>query len=143
MVDMLKKAGAKTKDQLIADRSELVRAVSDGNIELVNKLVGNADAEEKDTALIIAVRENMLPMVKCLLVAGANPGTTSGGISMLIWACVGGLTDIVRELIDAGADITFKGEDGMTAMQWAAKGKHRDIVALLLAKAKERKNTNK
>jgi hypothetical protein len=30
----------------------------------------------------------------------------------------------------------------MTALQHAAKGKHREIVALLLAKAKELKNAN-
>jgi ankyrin repeat protein len=49
----------------------------------------------------------------------------------------------VRELIDAGADITFKDDDGRTALQWAAKLKHRDVVALLLARAKELKNANK
>jgi ankyrin repeat protein len=69
------------------------------------------------------------------------------GWSILYLASGDGHIDIVIELIDAGADITAKHPNsmgmGMTALQHATKKKHRDVVALLLAKAKELKNVNK
>jgi ankyrin repeat protein len=84
-------------------------------------------------------------MVKCLLAARADADTKylGNGTSMLAAASAKGFTDIARDLLDAGADLAYKGPDGMTALQSAAKGKHREIVTLLLAKAKELKNANK
>jgi ankyrin repeat protein len=140
---LLRKAGAKMRLQLMVEASELSRAVSRGDVKLVNKLVRSAGEKEKNAALTVAVYGNMLPMVKCLLAAGVNPSIRDAGSSLLTDACIGGFTEIVRELIHAGADMTLKDEDGMTALQHAAKHKHRDVVALLLAKAKELKNKNK
>jgi ankyrin repeat protein len=66
---------------------------------------------------------------------------------MLFVACKQGHTAVVKELVDAGADITSKDINGKSALhhatRHAAKHKHRDIVALLLAKAKELKSANK
>jgi phosphoribosylformylglycinamidine (FGAM) synthase PurS component len=121
------------------ETSELVRAASCGDIELVSELVKDADKEEKDMALVAAVRENMCPVVKDLLSTGADPATKHGTTSLLMVAAGAGFTDIARELIDAGADITVKDPSGKTALQHAAQNKHRDVVALLLAKAKELK----
>jgi ankyrin repeat protein len=120
--------------------SLFVRAASCGDTERANKRVAGAGKEEKDMALAAAARENHAK-VRCLLAAGTDPDAKYGGVSILTWASIDGYTDLVRELMDAGADITKKDEDGMTAMQLAAKNKHRDVVALLLAKANELKKT--
>jgi ankyrin repeat protein len=143
MLAILTKAGAKTLKQIMIETSELVRAVSDGDMQLFNKLVGSAAEEEKNVALSIAVREDMFPMVKCLLAAGADYEAKYGPLSMLIVASLRGCAEIVKELIDARADITEKGEHCMTALQCAAKHKHRDVVALLLAQANKLKMPNK
>jgi ankyrin repeat protein len=143
MSAILKKAGAKTLQELMVATSDLVRAVSNGDMELVNKLVGSAGEEEKNTALSIAVFEGMFSIVKCLLAGGADPETKYGSMSMLIVASIVGYADVVRELLDAGADFAAKDDDGRTALQHAAKEKHRDVVALLLAHANKLKRANK
>jgi ankyrin repeat protein len=143
IVDILEKAGAVTAYEVLRRTSGLVRAINYNNIMLVSVLVQVADAKEKEMALIVAVGENMHPIVRCLLAGGADPSTTYRGQSMLIWASLYGFTAIVKELIDAGADITEKDLQGKTALQIAAKRKHRDVVALLLAKAAVLKNANK
>jgi ankyrin repeat protein len=143
MCAVLTNAGAKTLKELMVATSELVRAVSNGDMELVNKLVGSAGEEEKKVALVIAVFEKKLPMVKSLLAGGADPATKYSSMSMLIVASLVGYADVVRELLDARADIAAKDAGGETALQNAAKLKHRDVVALLLAHANKLKRANK
>jgi ankyrin repeat protein len=54
-----------------------------------------------------------------------------------------GRTEIISALIDAGADMNVKDGSGLTPMQLAAKNGHKDLVTMLLAKAKALKNKNK
>jgi ankyrin repeat protein len=142
---VLRQAGAKTTAELMFESSEIFRAACSGDVELVGKLGGTASMEEKNYALVFAINVDRLPisMVKCLLAAGADPDAKQCGVSMLMVACFKGDVDLARELIDAGADITVKDGAGKTALQHAAKNKHREIVTLLLAKVKELKNANK
>jgi ankyrin repeat protein len=106
-------------------------------------LIPSARDEDRESALKAGVWAESLTLVKHLLAAGVNPDLYFRGRRLLTVASNSGRTDIVGELIDAGADISFKDKYGMTALQYAAKQKHRDVVALLLAKAKEIKNANK
>jgi len=50
----------------------------------------------------------------------------------LMWACWQGHSDVVNELLKAGADVDAKADDGETALMWAALRRHTDIVLLLL-----------
>jgi ankyrin repeat protein len=76
---VLDKAGAKTMLQLMIETSELIRASSRGDIELVSQLVKDVDNEED---IVADVRENMnmYPVVKCLWSTGADPATSDGCI---------------------------------------------------------------
>ena len=42
---------------------------------------------------------------------------------------------MVALLLDKGADITATGNTGETALDWAARSGHKDVVALLEAKS--------
>jgi ankyrin repeat protein len=129
----LRKAGAKTKCRVITERSELVRAVVCGDMDLVYKLVKGADKEEKDMALAVAVVENNCPMVKHLLASGATSSEMYGGQSVLILASIRGYTDIVRALLEAGVDTSQKDRNGMTALIYAMFLNHHEVVVLLRA----------
>jgi ankyrin repeat protein len=140
---ILEEACAKKREMLDMESSELARAYFSDNAELVSQLFGSADKEEKNILFGMAVHGNKLQMVKCMLAAGADASASYMGASMLKLASREGHTDVVKVLLDAAADITAKDLGGKTALQHAAKNKHRDVVALLLAKAKELKKMNK
>jgi ankyrin repeat protein len=74
--------------------------------------------------------------VRQLLDAGARVDIrTAGGKTALIQAARNGHVDIVRTLLDAGAEVD-ETSDGVTALWWAAATGATDLVtALLLAGA--------
>lgn len=47
-----------------------------------------------------------------------------------------GKADVVKYLIRIGADVTLKGEDGMTALHMAAKSGHLDVCRIILTECK-------
>ena len=53
--------------------------------------------------------------------------------SELIEAAKNGDTVSIKALLDAGADVNVKGEDGYTALMFAANAGHTEIVELLKA----------
>lgn len=56
----------------------------------------------------------------------ATQNTLNGGA--LIWAACWNKMDIVRALVEAGCDITIRGEDNKTAAEWA---KYQDNSAIV------------
>lgn len=66
-----------------------------------------------------------------------------GGSSPLITAAVFGQTEMAKRLIDAGADINFRNNEGSTALISAAFFGRREIVELLLAAGADRRIKNK
>jgi ankyrin repeat protein len=145
IVTVLKEAGAITWLDLMVQTNELFSRdnTESDKIILNTELIDKASDKDKENALKFAVASCGLTEVKSLLTAGVNPSLQFWRWSLLCESSYGGKADIVRELIDAGADITFKDHNGKTALQHAAKNKHRDVVALLLAKSKEIKKANK
>ena len=51
-----------------------------------------------------------------------------------MWAAQTGKINAPQILLKYGADINVRNNDGQTALDWAAKGNHKEIVKLLLDK---------
>ncbi|WP_276484025.1 ankyrin repeat domain-containing protein [Paraflavitalea pollutisoli] len=79
------------------------------------------------------------------LAAGTDINTRDvyGGSSPLISACLFGKSAIAQLLIDAGADINLRNNDGSTALHTAAFFGRPDLVALLLKKGADKKVKNR
>lgn len=83
--------------------------------------------------------------VKQHLAAGTDINTRDvyGGSSPLISACLFGKSAIAQLLIDAGADINLRNNDGSTALHTAAFFGRPELVSLLLKKGADKKVRNK
>ena len=86
------------------------------------------------TALHYASRNNHLTTVKQLLSAGAcvNVLTKCGRDTPLHRAAYMGHEDVVRCLLENGADVMLQNEDGQTALHKAVIGGHVRVVGLLV-----------
>ena len=74
-------------------------------------------------------------MAEALLKAGADANAKlSGGGTILMTAARTGNADIVRMLIEHGADVKARGDAyGETALVWAAEENHAEAAAVLIA----------
>jgi ankyrin repeat protein len=110
-------------------------------------LRGGADpssivTDDRQTALLVAIGENNLALVKVLIAAGAdtNPNLRSGvQRTPLQLAVEKGRIDIVNILLDNGVDINAPPFDryGATALQFAAIGGYIGIAQLLIQRGAE------
>jgi ankyrin repeat protein len=87
----------------------------------------NARSNVDGTALSWAVRYGDIEMVRELLNADADLHPPY----ILITAAYTGLTDVVALLVERGADLNVIGWEGLTALEWARKQGHHDVVRLL------------
>jgi ankyrin repeat protein len=93
--------------------------------------INGVDAS-RDTALSICVA-SMPEAVQTLLEQGANPNVLSHDLrTPLQQAALLGRTEQVRLLLAHGANVNARVDRGHTALFWARKKNHADIVALLL-----------
>lgn len=141
--DDIKAAKAAIADHTEAEGySDIVEAVENNDIEAVKTFLdkgANVNAEKSGglstgwTLLGLASRRSgSAEIVKLLLKSGADIHTGGGGGSALHIAAAQGRIDIVKVLLEAGAEINRKDFlDGDTALKWAEKQGHHDIVALL------------
>lgn len=107
-----------------------------------NKKPGTA---APDTDIHTAVSTGNAEAVKQHLAAGTNINEKDpfGGSSPLISAALFGKNDIVKILIDAGADINFQNNEGSTPLHTAAFFCRPEIVQLLLDKNADKTIKNK
>ncbi|HEY0551051.1 MAG TPA: ankyrin repeat domain-containing protein [Verrucomicrobiae bacterium] len=111
---------------------ELVRA---GDVAGVRKLVKSGvnllDDMEDTSPLALAIENRDATMVTALLDLGHDPDV--GGIVVpLAEAAQQGNAAIVELLLSRGADVNAQGEEGETALMWAASGSRPEILQRLV-----------
>jgi ankyrin repeat protein len=81
-----------------------------------------------------AARTGVIGPVKLLLAAGAAAETKelSRGQTALMWAAAEGHADVVRALLDAGADVRARVPSGLSPLLFAVREGRRDAVRELL-----------
>ena len=82
-----------------------------------------------------AIDGNDLAQIRFALKAGQNwriNEKDENGMTALQRSCVHGHIDIVRLLLDHGADMEVTDENGWTALHYGASGGHVEVVTLLL-----------
>jgi serine/threonine-protein phosphatase 6 regulatory ankyrin repeat subunit B len=92
--------------------------------------------------LIIASDRGHRDIVRYLLDCGVRDPVVPQDKTSLMRASGAGHVDVVKDLLDAGFDIHAKSSEGQTALQIAAQRKHRDVVAVLLARINELKKAS-
>jgi ankyrin repeat protein len=112
IVDLLIRAGANVNAANDLGVTPLALACANGNAAVVAKLLAfKADPDRASpsgvTPLMIAARVGSVAVVNALLAAGANVNAveTSRGQTALMWAVAQRHSDVVRVLIDRGADV--------------------------------------
>ncbi|OWF52231.1 uncharacterized protein LOC110448031 [Mizuhopecten yessoensis] len=93
--------------------------------------------DKKSTALYWSVRYQLIDTVVILLEKGkANPNQTRllGLVAPIVMASALGNNDIVKVLLDNGADVNMTIRGGETPLHHAAKEGHLDVVQTLLDK---------
>ena len=122
---------------LVFQETAVYMACVNGDLEIVKILVeGGADVDEtavfKDgsntSPLWVAARNNHLDLCKYLLSRGAR---VNNGYSALMGAVDKGREEIVKLLLDAGANPTKVGDDGETPLDRARHKQFYTIVELL------------
>ncbi len=142
----------------MSKEEELIDAVKKGDLSEVQKRIKssvdvNIGDRDGSTPLIWAAFKGHIDIVKVLIEAGANVNAKDqSGRTALIWVaqcegtktvqvqsgialmratrCVG--TKTVQVLLEAGADVDVKDEDGWTALMWAADRGYTNIVEALI-----------
>lgn len=98
----------------------------------------NAGDKHCTTPLYKAAVQGETEIVRMLLEVGADPNRESGGEdegTPLCAAASWGYTEIVRLLLQHGADpnaIETPNKGPMTALKWATRNGHDDVVAILV-----------
>lgn len=62
--------------------------------------------------------------------------TDENGMSLIMWACDRGYTDIVKFLLELGSDVNLQDSDGQTCLHYAVSCEHSEIVKILINESK-------
>ena len=92
----------------------------------------NARDPRGNTALMVAVTMGFADEVQALLSARANPNIANSAGTPLTAAIYSDNADIVRLLLDNGANVNAIGPDGVTPYQFAQEGGREDICQMLV-----------
>jgi ankyrin repeat protein len=117
----------------------LTLACQNGNLDLVNLLLDagadpNTIAPGGETAMMTAARTGRPGPVKALLARGANVNGAEPRQKQTatMWAAAEGHAEVIKILIEAGADFKAKLSSGLTPMLFAVRGAHREAVKVFL-----------
>lgn len=118
------------------DESVLMLAALKGHLGLVQKLVDNdADVNKPGwTPLHYAASGGHVPVIEYLLEHSAYIDAESpNGTTPLMMAAMYGSPESVKSLIQAGADPTLKNQLGLSALDFAIRGRRPNSVDLMKA----------
>jgi len=136
IVELLLEHGANPNALAFADWRKvtpLYYAAEKGYIEIVRLLVRRgANIGIDKSPLYVATAKGHVHVVEFLLQQVADPSTVVN--DLLITASGYGSTEVVRLLLERGANPNAKDKDGETPLHEAAKNGHVDVVKLLLEK---------
>jgi ankyrin repeat protein len=125
----------------------LLLALSQGHAEVVKYLLeAGADVtladEVGNTALYLAVELDQVEIVRLLLSHSKAELNVKGqrGMTLLLLALRRGHAEVVKYLLEAGADVTLADEAGNTALYQAVGRGHSEIVRILLSHSKAELN---
>ena len=87
----------------------------------------NVSAENRVTALHLAIWKGHLEMVKLFLTKEENINAQNKkGETALHWAsCIGENLDVIKLLLEKGANVNAQDEDGAVALHWASTLSYR------------------
>jgi len=133
-----------------AEVTDLMRAVAEENVELVQKLLaGGADVNAKDregvTALMRAAWEDRIDVMKALLKGGADVNAVdSFGTTTLMLASRFKQLEEVNLLIQSGALINVQDKVGDSALMYSAdNGGDPEVISTLLGAGAQANARNK
>ena len=139
-VDLLLRAGADVKAADDHGVTPLERAAENASTAMVEKLLAagasaNAAQTSGLTPLMTAARTGNVQVVNALLAHGAdvNAATTETKSTALMWAVAEPHPDIVRALLDAGADPHTSPVDGFPPLLFAARNGDIQMAKTLIA----------
>ena len=109
--------------------SPVASAARKGDVQSITELVKSGQSPDKEsgvngwTPLMHAVHTNELKSVEAVVRAGADVNRSCcQGLTPLILASGNGQQEIVRVLLNQGADAMHRGDDGRTALDVAIMG---------------------
>lgn len=133
-----KKSGGGTNTSNKDAAETFWKAVKENDVDAVKQLLPSIDLEENrerlEGALIQAVFWNHPELANLLLSAGINPNQMTSIGTLLMCASMGGKLDLVKHLIDSGADYNLEVKRG-TALS-AAMSENQVAVIKYLEKLK-------
>ena len=127
LFDILLEEGAHVEDEMLLGPS------GSGNIKWVNKLL-SCGCTPYGECLTAAIQGQHIQIVQLLLSKGVTPDAWDyrAQATALMLAARKGRLDIVRCLLEAGADIDLMGHNRRTALMEAAKAGQSEVVRLLV-----------
>jgi ankyrin repeat protein len=123
------------------EHTGLFKACEDGSLDIAKVLVDaganiNFKSKERYTPLFFAVQYNRKPIVEYLVSKGVKIDEKNGQLehTAMIKACEDGSLDIVKVLVDAGANINLKSKGEFSPLLYAVENKRKPIVEYLVSK---------
>ena len=139
LVQLLLEFGADADKESFCRQTPLAAASATGDAAIVQRLIrAGADVNHVDdnglTALMLAAHLGHVGIAGILLDAGAtlNPDPAHGKLSALLLAAESGRDEVIKLLVERGAQIDYIHDDGATALTVASAAGNASTVALLI-----------
>ncbi|KAK2834032.1 hypothetical protein Q7C36_014733 [Tachysurus vachellii] len=136
---LLIQAGAKVDTEDKGQRTPLLEAIINNQVEVTRYLIQSGACvyhveEDGSTGLHHAAKLGNLEIITLLLNTGQVDinAQDSGGWTPIIWAAEHKHTDVIRALLNRGADVTLKDKEMNVCVHWASFAGSAEIAELIL-----------